>query len=68
MSKQSTILIGFKQSLLNARQHGSGRFPLTNLIEYYEATIILLQEHQEVGFIYLDHSNPILGVMGYPCG
>ena len=46
------------QQLLNPTQHGftSGKSTLTNLIEYYESILLLLQHHQSVDSIYLDYS------------
>ena len=43
---------------LNCTQHGfcSGRSTLTNLIEYYESILLLLQHHSSVDAIYLDYS------------
>ena len=44
--------------LLNSSQHGftAGRSTLTNLIEYYESILLLLEHHQYVDAIYLDYS------------
>ena len=47
-----------KHSLFNATQHDfrSGRSTLTNLIEYYESILLLLEKNQSVDAIYLDYS------------
>ena len=44
--------------LLNITQHGfcAGRSTLTNLIDYYESILNLLEYHQSVDSIYLDYS------------
>ena len=46
------------QQLLNPTQHGftSGKSTLTNLVEYYESILLLLEHHQQVDAIYLDYS------------
>ena len=47
-----------KHQLYNKTQHGfrSGHSTLTDLIEYYESILTLLQHHQAVDSIYLDYS------------
>ena len=56
--KQEIVIHLATHSLFNASQHGfrAGRSTLTNLIEYYESILLLLEEHQAVDSIYLDYS------------
>ena len=56
--KQEMVIHLSKHQYLNNTQHGfrTGRSTLTNLIEYYESILLLLQYHQAVDSIYLDYS------------
>ena len=56
--KQEMVLFLSKHQFFNSTQHGfrTGRSTLTNLIEYYESILLLLQFHQTVDSIYLDYS------------
>ena len=56
--KHEIVMDQSKHQYLNNTQHGfrSGRSTLTNLIEYYESILLLLQHHQDVDSIYLDYS------------
>ena len=56
--KAEIVLHLAKHHLFNKTQHGflSGRSTLTNLIEYYESILHLLEYHQSVDSIYLDYS------------
>jgi hypothetical protein len=56
--KQEILFHLCTHNFLNNTQHGftSGRSTLTNLIEYYESILLLLEHHQYVDSIYLDYS------------
>ena len=56
--KQEILSHLVDNQLLNPTQHGftAGRSTLTNLIEYYESILLLLEHHQYVDAIYLDYS------------
>jgi hypothetical protein len=56
--KQEIVFHLVSNQLLNNTQHGftTGRSTLTNLIEYYESILLLLENHQYVDSIYLDYS------------
>ena len=56
--KQEIVFHLSAHGFLNSTQHGftSGRSTLTNLIEYYESILLLLEHYQYVDAIYLDYS------------
>ena len=56
--KQEMVIFLTTHDYFNYTQHGfrTGRSTLTNLIEYYESIIQLLQYHKSVDSIYLDYS------------
>ena len=56
--KNEMVIYLAANDYFNNTQHGfpSGRSTLTNLIEYYESIVLLLQYHRSVDSIYLDYS------------
>ena len=56
--KQEIVFHLVAHQFLNKTQHGftTGRSTLTNLVEYYESILLLLENHQYVDSIYLDYS------------
>ena len=56
--KDEIVLHCTAHHFFNATQHGFtvGRSTLTNLIDYYESLLLLLEHHQYVDAIYLDYS------------
>ena len=56
--KQEIVFHLSAHGFLNSTQHGftSGKSTLTNLIEYYESILLLLEHYQYVDAIYLDYS------------
>ena len=55
LKKEMVIYLAI-HNYFNNTQHGfrTGRSTLTNLIEYYESLVLLLQHHRSVDSIYLD--------------
>ena len=56
--KNELVIHLASHQFMNLTQHGfrAGRSTLTNLIEYYESVLLLLQHHPAVDAIYLDYS------------
>ncbi len=56
--KEEIVFYLATHNYFNCTQHGfrTGRSTLTNLIEYYESIVLLLQHHKSVDSIYLDYS------------